>query len=87
MSDLIKKINPDVVFVDPPRKGLDENTINTLLKVKPKQIIYISCNPATLARDIAKLEQYNIEKVQPVDMFPYTRHIETMTSLTLRETL
>ncbi len=67
-------IKPSTVFVDPPRKGLDKNTIKVLQELKPNKIIYISCNPATLARDIALLEEnYCIEKVQPVDMFPYTR--------------
>lgn len=78
-------INPDVVFIDPPRKGLDNNTIQTLLKLQIKQIIYISCNPATLARDVAKLEKkYELQKVQPVDMFPYTKHIETISLLNLK---
>lgn len=67
-------IKPNVVFVDPPRKGLDKKTINLLKELQPSKIIYISCNPATLARDISLLEEkYDIGKVQPVDMFPYTR--------------
>ena len=79
-----EKIEPDVIFVDPPRKGLDNNTITKLLEIKPKQIIYISCNPATLARDLSKLEEvYEIKKVQPVDMFPYTKHIETVSMIIL----
>lgn len=76
LKETLKKenVNPDIVFVDPPRKGLDNNTINTLLEIEPKEIIYISCNPSTLARDIQKLEKkYSTRKVQPVDMFPYTR--------------
>ena len=69
-----KSIMPDVVFVDPPRKGLDVTTIGNLLKVMPKKIIYISCNPATLMRDLSKLEEkYEICKITPVDMFPFTR--------------
>lgn len=69
-----KSIMPDVVFVDPPRKGLDETTVGNLLKVMPKKIIYISCNPATLMRDLSKLEEkYEICKITPVDMFPFTR--------------
>jgi len=86
LPELLKKekIKPDVIFVDPPRKGLDNVTIAKLLEIKPKQIIYISCNPATLARDLEKLEEkYIIGKVQPVDMFPYTKHIETVSLLTL----
>lgn len=67
-------IKPNVVFVDPPRKGLDKKTINLLKEIQPSKIIYISCNPATLARDISLLEdKYDIGEVQPVDMFPYTR--------------
>ena len=59
-----KKIEPDVVFVDPPRKGLDVNTVNNLLKIKPKKIVYVSCNPATLVRDLQMLENiYDIKKM------------------------
>ena len=80
-----EKIEPDVIFVDPPRKGLDDITINTILKLKPKKVIYISCNPATLARDLKKLEElYDIKKVQPVDMFPFSSHIENVCSLKLK---
>ena len=72
-----RKINPDIVMVDPPRKGLDNTSINNLLKVLPKKIVYISCNPATLVRDLEKLEEkYEIHKIIPVDMFPYTSHVE-----------
>ena len=80
-----EKIKPNVVFVDPPRKGLDINTINLLKKLKPKKIIYISCNPATLARDLSILdEDYKIENIQPVDMFPYTNHVECVVALKLK---
>ena len=69
-----RKIMPDIVMVDPPRKGLDNTSVNNLLKVLPKKIVYISCNPATLVRDLAKLEEkYEIKKIIPVDMFPFTR--------------
>lgn len=69
-----KKTIPDIVIVDPPRKGLDKTTINNILQIKPKKISYISCNPATLIRDLACFEEiYNIEFIQPVDMFPWTR--------------
>ena len=72
----------DVVFVDPPRKGLDEVFINSLLKSEPKKIVYVSCDPETLARDLALLEEkYEILKVQPVDMFPMTYHVETVVEL------
>lgn len=80
-----KKIQPDVVFIDPPRKGCDNIAIETLLKIKPKKIIYISCNPATLARDLSKLkEEYEIKEIQPVDMFPFTSHVECVVVLYLK---
>ena len=81
----IDNIKPSTIFVDPPRKGLDKKTIEILQELKPSKIIYISCNPATLARDIALLEKnYNIKEIQPVDMFPYTTHIECITVLHLK---
>ena len=77
---------PEVVFVDPPRKGLDSKTIDVLKQLKPSQIIYISCNPATLARDLGMLEEkYTIQQVQPVDMFPYTSHVECVGTLQLED--
>ena len=80
-----EKIKPDVVFVDPPRKGLDNKTIEILNKTKPEQIIYISCNPATMVRDLQKLENdYIIKEIQPVDMFPYTSHVECVSLLCLK---
>lgn len=73
------------VFVDPPRKGLDEKFVNTLLKIKPKKIVYVSCDPETLARDIKiLLDKYKIKTVQPVDMFPMTFHVETVVLLELK---
>ena len=78
-------IKPDVVFIDPPRKGCDNTAIETLLKINPKKIVYISCNPATLARDLVKLqEKYKIKEVQPVDMFPFTSHVEVCALLELK---
>lgn len=76
LFDLIdnKKIVPDVIIVDPPRKGLDGKSINNIIRVAPKKVIYISCNPATLVRDLHLLEdKYDIKEIQPVDMFPFTR--------------
>lgn len=68
----------DVVFVDPPRAGCDTVFINALLAIKPSKIVYISCEPSTLARDLFLLKQaYSIVSVQPVDMFPQTKHVET----------
>ena len=70
------------VFVDPPRKGLDEKFINKLLELSPEKVVYVSCDPETLARDIKILSQkYEIKKVQPVDMFPMTFHVESVVSL------
>ena len=86
-SDLMEKkqIYPDVIMVDPPRKGLDNTTINNIFTVEPKKVIYISCNPATMVRDIKLLsEKYTVKEIQPVDMFPFTSHIETVSVLTLK---
>ena len=73
----------DIAFVDPPRAGLAESFRRALCAVAPKRIVYISCNPETLARDIDKLrrEGYKVERIQPVDMFPHTTHIETVVLL------
>ena len=83
-----KKIKPDVVIVDPPRKGLDENTIKNLIKIKSKKIVYISCNPATLIRDLSKLEEhYKIKEINPFDLFPYTNHVECCAVMELKNSL
>lgn len=75
----------DVVIVDPPRKGLDNNAINILKEIKPEKIGYVSCNPATLARDIKELEDmYKVTNINFVDMFPGTSHIESVTILNLK---
>ena len=87
MVDLAK-VNEkmDVVFLDPPRKGLDNPLIESLLKLAPLKIVYVSCNPSTLARDLALLkEKYDIKQVQPVDMFPHTYHVETVVLLELNK--
>lgn len=75
----------DVLVVDPPRKGCDEALLQTILDMKPKKVVYVSCNPATLARDLRILEDggYKTEEVQPVDMFPQTMHVEAVARLTL----
>lgn len=80
-------IKPDVVFVDPPRKGCDTLTLETIMDLKPQKLIYISCNPATLARDLKILTEKNfeIEKIKLVDMFPQTNHVETIVSLNLKQ--
>ncbi|WP_419392923.1 23S rRNA (uracil(1939)-C(5))-methyltransferase RlmD [Cytobacillus praedii] len=76
---------PDVIIVDPPRTGLDEQLLKTILKVKPKKVVYVSCNPSTLAKDINVLNRsYKVEMMQPVDMFPQTSHVECVTQLILK---
>ena len=88
LDDLINNrgITADIVMFDPPRKGLDRNTINNILKIKPKKIVYISCNPATLIRDLALFEdQYEIKTIVPVDMFPWTSHVECVSVLQLKQ--
>ncbi|RED51854.1 23S rRNA (uracil(1939)-C(5))-methyltransferase RlmD [Cohnella phaseoli] len=76
-------ITPDVIVVDPPRKGCDPALIGTMLELKPERIVYVSCNPSTLARDLRLLEDggYRALEVQPVDMFPHTGHVECVVSL------
>lgn len=75
---------PDIVVVDPPRKGLDINFINYLKKSEIKKIIYVSCNPATLAKNLNHLKEYSIRYVKPVDMFPQTANVECITLLERR---
>ena len=84
LDDLInnKWLKADVVMFDPPRKGLDKKSIDNILNIRPKKIVYISCNPATLIRDLADFEsEYDIKTIIPVDMFPYTSHIECVSVL------
>ncbi len=89
-EDVLKKNSdkPDVIFVDPPRKGLDRHTIENILNVKPKKVIYISCNPASLVRDLKLLEEkYDVREIQPVDMFPFTSHVECCSVLYLKDSI
>lgn len=73
---------PDVIILDPPRAGIHEDVANTILRAKPNRIVYVSCNPATQARDLALLgEAYQVMRVQPVDMFPHTHHVENVVLL------
>ena len=76
-------MHPDIVMLDPPRKGCDEATLSAVVRMAPRRVVYVSCNPATAARDAAWLEQkgYHAEKVQPVDLFPRTKHVEAIVSL------
>ena len=76
---------PDVIITDPPRAGMHQDVIQTILKACPKRIVYVSCNPATQARDLADLDcQYKVTAVQPVDMFPHTPHVENVVLLERR---
>jgi 23S rRNA (uracil1939-C5)-methyltransferase len=83
---IFAKGKPDVIILDPPRAGVHEKVIAGILYAQPKRIVYVSCNPATQARDIALLsEKYEVTKVQPVDMFPHTQHVENV-ALLIRKT-
>ena len=73
---------PDVMIVDPPRAGMHEDVVNVILNAEPERIVYVSCNPATQARDLALLDaKYRVTEVQPVDMFPHTHHVENVVKL------
>lgn len=77
---------PDVMIVDPPRAGMHNDVVNVILNAEPEKIVYVSCNPATQARDLALLHvKYDITAVQPVDMFPHTQHVENVLALKLRK--
>ena len=87
-KELIEKhhVEPTVIIVDPPRRGLDETTINKMLELEVDRLVYVSCNPATMVRDLKMLEgKYNIKEIQPVDMFPYTTHVEVCALLELKK--
>ena len=80
-----KGVKPTAIIVDPPRRGLDNTTINKILELEVKRVVYVSCNPATMVRDMKLLEEkYAVEKIQPVDMFPYTSHVEVCALLELK---
>ena len=84
VEDKIKDIkdNIDLIIVDPPRSGLDKKVISVINKIKAKNIIYVSCNPITLVRDLKLLkDNYNIEYIKPYDMFPNTYHVECVVLL------
>ncbi len=83
-KSLGKKIKPDIIILDPPRTGCDEELVKFAVSLSPKRIVYISCNPKTLARDVARFIPlgYNTDEVTPVDMFPCTGHVESVVCLT-----
>ena len=77
---------PDVIITDPPRAGMHNDVINVILNAAPRRIVYVSCNPATQARDLQLLDaKYRVTAVQPVDMFPQTHHVENVVRLELRD--
>ena len=76
---------PDVMIIDPPRAGMHEDVVRVILRAAPERLVYVSCNPATQARDLALLDPlYRVEEIQPVDMFPHTHHVENVVALTKR---
>jgi len=92
MKDLLsqdfiaKHGQPDVIITDPPRAGMHKNVVDTILLAQPERIVYVSCNPATQARDLEILsEKYIVTEVQPVDMFPHTHHVENIVKLEKRK--
>lgn len=91
MKDILNKKfidehgRPDVIITDPPRAGMHEDVVKTIINAEPKRIVYVSCNPATQARDLNLLdEKYSVEKIQAVDMFPHTQHVENVVLLVKR---
>lgn len=77
---------PDIIITDPPRAGMHPDVVQTIIRTAPKRIVYVSCNPATQARDLALLDQYyKVDAVQPVDMFPHTPHVENVVLLDKRD--
>jgi len=86
-NDFIKENGkPKIIITDPPRAGMHKNVVKALNRLKAQKIVYVSCNPATQARDIEELsENYNVEMIQPVDMFPHTHHVENIALLKLKK--
>lgn len=87
LSEKLEEIEAaNVIVVDPPRAGLHQNVVDDILKIRPERLVYVSCNPSTLARDLKLFceDVYELNSVQPVDMFPHTAHIETVANLSLK---
>ncbi len=84
VGDKITNI-PDVLIIDPPRTGMHKDVVKQVLDLNPKRIVYVSCNPATLARDAGMMKDaYRVAEIQPVDMFPHTFHIEAVARMEIR---
>ena len=82
---IAKNGQPDVIITDPPREGMHADVVAQILKLAPEKIVYVSCNSATQARDLALLDSlYKVDQVQPVDMFPQTHHVENVVRLSLK---
>jgi 23S rRNA (uracil1939-C5)-methyltransferase len=81
-DDFIKENgSPDVIITDPPRSGMHGDVVKKIAEIKPNRLVYVSCDSATQARDIALLEGYKVARMQPVDMFPHTSHVENVALL------
>ena len=77
---------PDIIITDPPRAGMHPDVVKTILNARSQRIVYVSCNPATQARDLQMLDElYRVDAVQPVDMFPHTPHVENVVMLNLKD--
>jgi 23S rRNA (uracil1939-C5)-methyltransferase len=84
LSDI--RVKPDVLIIDPPRAGIHEEILEGIMRMAVKRVVYVSCNPATMARDIGRMsDRYLVEEIQPVDMFPHTYHIEAVAKMVLRK--
>jgi 23S rRNA (uracil1939-C5)-methyltransferase len=76
------RLRPDVIIIDPPRSGMHKDVLRRVLEMAAKRIVYVSCNPSTMARDLAAMAQdYEVAELQPVDMFPHTYHVEVVAKL------
>ena len=83
-SSIKNNFKSNIVIVDPPRSGLNDKTIKKIKNLSPKKLIYVSCDPMTLVRDLNKLDQFNIIEITPFDMFPHTKHVECLCYLELK---
>ena len=87
-AELVRRgLRPDVVSVDPPRKGMAEEVIGHIVSMRPKKVVYVSCDPATLARDLKRFAErgYTTQHVEAVDMFPRTKHVETVVLMSRKD--